>query len=78
MKEKPVEKATSEQLAWAGRVWDLAVRRDCEALYWMCTGYHDGAEIFGSLPWCQIGEAIQNATALEMLRLEGYFVRAHR
>jgi hypothetical protein len=72
------EEPTKAQLSWAGRVWDSSLGRDCEALYWLASGYPDGARTFGTLTWEQIGGAIQREIALNLVRLERALQKAHR
>jgi hypothetical protein len=69
---------TKQQLKWAGRVWDAALRCDCEAFYWLAMRYHTGAETFGMHAWAEIGEANQIEIARNLLRIEGYFIKGHR
>ena len=78
MRKLSAEQATPEQLEWAGRVWDGSLRRDCEALYWLASGYPDTESQFALLIWAHIGEAIQNEIALNLLRLEGIMKKAYR
>ena len=49
MRKLSAEQATPEQLEWAGRVWDGSLRRDCEALYWLASGYPDTESQFALL-----------------------------
>lgn len=71
----PVE---ARDLAWAGRVWDASLGRDCEALYWLASGYPDSAQQFGALMWEHIGPGIQAEVAANLLRLEQALSRARR
>jgi hypothetical protein len=72
------DEPTKAQLGWAGRVWDSSLGRDCEALYWLASGYPDGARTFGGLTWEQIGGAIQREITVNLLRLERTLQKAHR
>lgn len=78
MRKLSAEKATPEQLEWAGRVWDRSLRRDCEALYWLASGYPDTDSQCAMLVWAHLGEAIQNEIALNLLRLEQTMKKALR
>jgi hypothetical protein len=69
---------TDKELAWAGKVWDAALRRDCAAFYWTTFGNIDAANAFDMCTWEDIGRFNQIEIAKALLRLEGYFVRAHR
>lgn len=72
------DEPTKAQLNWAGRVWDGSLGRDCEALYWLASGYPDGARAFGALTWEQIGGAIQREITVNLIRLEQTLLKAHR
>jgi hypothetical protein len=74
----PESSPTKPQLDWAGRVWDASLGRDCEAFYWLASGYPDGARTFGGLTWEQIGGSIQREIAVNLLRLETTLRKAHR
>ena len=69
---------TDKQLAWAGKVWDMALRRDCAAFYWIAFHSLEGAHSFDLVSWQDMGHFNQIEIAKNMLRVEGYFVKAHR
>jgi hypothetical protein len=72
------ELPTKQQLAWAGRVWDQGLRRDCEAFYWLTFDTDVAAKVFGMHTWEQIGYQNQLEITRNLLRVEGYFMRAKR
>jgi len=72
------ELPTKQQLAWAGRVWDEALRRDCEAFYWLTFDTDAAAKVFGMHTWEQIGYQNQLEITRNLLRVDGYFMRAKR
>jgi hypothetical protein len=78
VKKLSAERATADQIAWAGRVWDRSLRRDCEAFYWLASGYPDTESQVAMLVWEHLGEAIQNEIALNLSRLEASLQKAHR
>jgi hypothetical protein len=68
------ELPTKQQLAWAGKVWDGCLLRECEGLAWGAFGY----QVLAAQTWEQIGSANQIELTRVMLRLEQYFLRWHR
>jgi hypothetical protein len=72
------EPPTAAEMKWAGRVWDASLGRDCEALYWLSAGYPDAAQQFAALMWEQLGAAIQEEIAVNLLRFEQELLKAHR
>ena len=66
-------------LAWAGRVWDRLLARECRGVLMCSDGYRiDLAQSMSDLSWEGIGRALQLEIAANLVSLELAITKAHR